>query len=111
MEVSCHGDRGAEPAVTLRTPGEPLLHDAIKVRGGGARHARMPGLLTGALEAMDECRQPRGGPLRGVEPLGEPMDVLLEAGDALLLLVDQRDERSFRPQLEIRDDTPSSTPR
>ena len=51
------------------------------------RHPRVSRRLAGALEAMDECGQPGRGALRGMEPLGEALDFVFEAGDPLLLFV------------------------
>jgi len=112
LEVRGDGDGRAEPSVTLRTPTEPLLHDAVNVRGGDAGHAGMPGLLPWALEAMDEGSQAGRRTPGRMEPFGEPLDLLLEADDPTLLLVDERDEFGFRPALEIGDDgqRPSLSP-
>jgi len=112
LEMRGHRDGRPQRAVTLRTPRPPLFHDAIDGRGGRTGHPRVAGLLAGPLEAMQEGRQTKGLTLRRVEPVGEPLDVLLEARDPTLLLVDERDEVWFRQPLEIGNDgqRPSLSP-
>ena len=112
LEVRGRGDGGPQRPVTRRTPGELLLHDAIDVDGRGARHARMSRLLAGALRPMEDVGEREGRTLGRMEPLGEPLDFLLETRDLLLLLVDEANERSFRQLLEIGDDgqRPSLSP-
>jgi len=92
LEVLRDFDGTPQRTLTLGTAPQRLLNNPIDAGGRGAGHPRMPGLLTGTLEAPEEGRQTRGLTFRWVEALGEPLDFLRELRDLALLLVDERDE-------------------
>ncbi len=112
LEVRRHGDRWPQRPVTCGAPAQPLLDDAVDRGRGGPRHPGMTHLLAGTLETTQEARQVERGTLRRGEPLSEPLNVLLEARDPTLLLVDERHECASGQPLQIGDDgqRPSLSP-